>query len=89
MILQDLPTVFTFLVSKTREIAAVFIVMMQHQIRNNNITSWTENQLRCLDCFSLLSTSKEENIENSLCNPGICDEYLGNVKLSHITKRYW
>lgn len=52
-----------------------------------NHTNWTEIQVSCLDCFSLIFTSKDEKIENEFCDVGNCSRYFGNTGKIELMKR--
>ena len=62
--------------------------MMQTLSLEKNPSNWTENQFRCLDCFSLLSSSKTNDIEDRFCSQSSCDKYFPHIKMNHLLKRY-
>ena len=62
--------------------------MMQTLSLENNASNWTENQFRCLDCFSLLFTSKANNVEDKFCSQNSCEKYFPHIKMNRLLKRY-
>ena len=63
--------------------------MMQNLSMINDIPSWTENQIKCLDCFSLLHLSQENDMEKEFCNQRMCNKYFGKMNENHMKKRYF
>ena len=62
--------------------------MMQTLSLENNAANWTENQFRCLDCFSLLFTSKANNVEDKFCSQNSCEKYFPHINMNRLLKRY-
>ena len=60
-----------------KEMATVADLILQNPIMSSNDYLWTEYHVRCLDCFSSHSSSKENDTENIdiLCTNGYCSNF--------------
>ena len=52
-------------------------VILHKAIMENTHNYWTEYHVKCLDCFSAHSSSKENDIDNidTLCSNGYCNNF--------------